>query len=272
MASPHVAGGGLAWSIARTWRYRSEANFDGPGESIPALAGKTVSGNRLNALNALIAADPDPDYRLELTPSNQEVVAGDSTTLALDVGSIADWSGAVDLSVSAEPQLDVSLSSNQAQNGETVDVQVTTTEETAWGEYVITVSGTDVETGEMTRDVSATVYVLPQGLWFLYEDAANADIPDDDSNGISRVINVPETGVVFGAEVSVDITHSWRVDLIVTLTSPEGTTQTLHDRAGSSEDDLVATWDVDSFNGMARVIGLGMSDNAMQYLLQTIGH
>ena len=267
MASPHVAGvAGLVWSIAP---HLSVAEVKqilmDSGESIPALAGKTVSGNRLNALNALIAADPDPAYRLELNPSNQEIVAGDSTTLTLDVGSIADWSGAVDLSVSAEPQLDVSLSSNQAQNGETVDVQVTTTEETAWGEYVITVSGTDVETGEMTRDVSATVYVLPQGLSdFYYEDAANADIPDDDSNGISRVINVPETGVVFGAEVSVDITHSWRGDLIVTLTSPEGTTQTLHDRAGSSEDDLVATWDVDSFNGegMTGDWTLNVSDNA----------
>lgn len=267
MASPHVAGvAGLIWSIAPHLSVTEVKQIlMDSGESIPALAGKTASGNRLNALNALIAADPDPAYRLTLTPSNQEIVAGDSTTLTLDVGSIADWSGAVDLSVSAEPQLDVSLSSNQAQNGETVDVQVTTTEETAWGEHVITVSGTDVETGEMTRDVSATVYVLPQGLSdFYYEDAANADIPDDDSNGISRVINVPETGVVFGAEVSVDITHTWRGDLIVTLTSPEGTTQTLHDRAGSDEDDLVATWDVDSFNSedMTGDWTLNVSDNA----------
>ena len=132
MASPHVAGvAGLIWSIAPHLSVTEVKQIlMDSGESIPALSGKTASGNRLNALNALLAADPDPAYRLELSPSNQEIVAGDSTTLTLDVGSIADWSGAVDLSVSADPQLDVSLSSNQAQNGETVDVQVTTTEET----------------------------------------------------------------------------------------------------------------------------------------------
>ncbi|HAS15962.1 MAG TPA: peptidase S8, partial [Idiomarina abyssalis] len=132
MASPHVAGvAGLVWSIAPhlTVAEVKQILMDS-GESNPALAGKTVSGNRLNALSALEAADPDPAYRLTLSPVSQEIVAGDNTTLTLDVGSIADWSGAVDLTVSSEPQLDVSLSSDQAQNGESVDVQVATTEDT----------------------------------------------------------------------------------------------------------------------------------------------
>ncbi|MAO68913.1 MULTISPECIES: S8 family serine peptidase [Idiomarina] len=267
MASPHVAGvAGLVWSIAPhlTVAEVKQILMDS-GESNPALAGKTVSGNRLNALSALEAADPDPAYRLTLSPVSQEIVAGDNATLTLDVGSIADWSGTVDLTVSSEPQLDVSLSSDQAQNGESVDVQVATTEDTAWGEYAITVNGTDVETGEMTRDVSASVYVLPQGLSeFYYDDAAGVDIPDDDSNGITRVINVPDTGVVFGADVSVDITHTWRGDLIVTLTSPEGTEHVLHDRTGGSEDDLVQSWSLDSFNGedMTGDWTLNVSDNA----------
>lgn len=267
MASPHVAGvAALVWSIdpSLTIAEVKQILMDS-GESIPALSGKTVSGKRLNALSALEAADPDPAYRLTLSPGRQEIVAGDSTTFTLDVGSIADWSGTVDLSVAAEPELDVSLSSSQADEGDSVDVQVNTTDETQWGEYSITVSGSDVETGEITREVSSAVYVLPQGLSdFYYEDAANTDIPDDDNEGISRVINVPETGVVFGADVSVDITHTWQGDLIVSLTSPEGTEHVLHDRAGGSTEDLVRSWSVDTFNGedMTGDWTLTVSDNA----------
>lgn len=267
MASPHVAGvAGLVWSIAPHLSVTEVKQIlMDSGESIPALSGKTTSGKRLNALSALEASDPDPSFRLTLAPALQEIVAGDSATLTLDVGSIAEWSGTVDLSVSADPQVDVSLSANQADAGESVDVQVNTTDQTQWGEYTITVSGSDVDTGEITREVSSVVYVLPQGLSdFYYEDAANADIPDDDSNGITRVINVPETGVVFGADVSVDITHTWQGDLIVSLTSPEGTEHVLHDRSGGSTDDLVQDWSVDTFNGedMSGDWTLHVSDNA----------
>ncbi|WP_286823056.1 S8 family peptidase, partial [Idiomarina sp. UBA1919] len=212
MSSPHVAGvAGLVWSIDPSLSIAEVKQIlMDSGESIPALSGKTASGKRLNALSALEAADPDPTYLLTLSPGRQEIVAGDNASFTLDVDSIADWSGTVDLSVSAEPELDVSLSSSQAGEGDSVDVLVSTTDETQWGEYSITVSSSDVETGEITREASSVVYVLPQGLSdFYYEDTANTDIPDNDSEGISRVINVPETGVVFGADVSVDITHTW---------------------------------------------------------------
>jgi subtilisin-like proprotein convertase family protein len=267
MSSPHVAGvAGLVWSIDPSLSIAEVKQIlMDSGESIPALSGKTASGKRLNALSALEAADPDPTYLLTLSPGRQEIVAGDNASFTLDVDSIADWSGTVDLSVSAEPELDVSLSSSQAGEGDSVDVLVSTTDETQWGEYSITVSSSDVETGEITREASSVVYVLPQGLSdFYYEDTANTDIPDNDSEGISRVINVPETGVVFGADVSVDITHTWQGDLIVSLTSPEGTEHVLHDRAGGSTEDLVRNWSVDTFNGedMTGDWTLTVSDNA----------
>lgn len=267
MASPHVAGvAGLVWSIAPHLSVTEvKAILMDSGESIPALSGKTVSGKRLNALSALEAADPEPAYRFTLTPGTQEIVAGDSTTLTLDVDSIADWSGTVDLSVASSPDISVSLSTSQATAGQTVDVQVSTTDQTPWGEYDVTVSGSDVETGEIVRDVSATVSVLPQGLSdFYYEDIADAAIPDNDANGITRVINVPEAGVVFGADVSVDITHTWQGDLVVSLMSPEGTEHVLHDRSGGSTEDLVQSWTLDTFNGetMTGDWTLHVSDNS----------
>jgi len=65
-------------------------------------------------------------------------------------------------------------------------------------------------------------------------------IPDDDPAGVADVlsVSVPQA-VVTSLSVYVDITHTCRDDLLVRLTSPEGTTVTLHARSGGLADDLV---------------------------------
>ncbi len=81
-------------------------------------------------------------------------------------------------------------------------------------------------------------------------NATDVAIPDNDLiNGASSVINVPTLGTVSDVNVLVDINHTFIGDLIVTLTSPAGTTITLFDRPGSppgfgcSADDLSTTFD-----------------------------
>jgi len=60
MASPHVAGAAaLLWSQNPTWTAQQVKNaLMNTGDSIAALAGKTVSGKRLNVFNALAANLP----------------------------------------------------------------------------------------------------------------------------------------------------------------------------------------------------------------------
>ena len=71
-----------------------------------------------------------------------------------------------------------------------------------------------------------------------YDFEATA-IPDADPRGIERVLEVVEPNVEVGeVVVSVAIEHTYRGDLRVTLTSPEGTEVVLHDRTGGSRDDL----------------------------------
>ncbi len=70
----------------------------------------------------------------------------------------------------------------------------------------------------------------------------NLPIPDADPAGVSDVINVPQTGVLSGVTVDIQLTHTWIGDLTVTLTSPAGTAVTLHNRSGSSADDIVGNW------------------------------
>lgn len=75
---------------------------------------------------------------------------------------------------------------------------------------------------------------------------SGAAIPDNDPNGVSQTIEVTDVGELADVKVSVDITHTWRNDLIVELTSPAGTTVTLANRTGGSADDIVANYDGDT--------------------------
>ncbi len=66
----------------------------------------------------------------------------------------------------------------------------------------------------------------------------NLAIPDANASGISEAVEVAATGVVTGIEVEVDIEHSYRGDLRVSLLPPEGAAILLHNRDGGGAKDL----------------------------------
>ncbi len=254
MATPHVAGAAaLVWSLNPDLSIAEmKTLLMDSGDSLAALAGKTVSGKRLNLKNALDAADPEPGFSLGLTPATQTVTAGNNATYTLSVGDIADWQGVVNLTATATPAIPgLSLSAVQATPGQNVVVTAPTTAQTAWGTYQIAVSGLD-ESGALTKSVAATLKVLPTGLQDLpFENTAPVAIPDNNATGLTSVINVPNEGTVFGVTVGVNISHTWIGDLIVKLVSPTGTEYVLHNKEGGSADNLVKTWTLDNFNGEA---------------------
>jgi subtilisin-like proprotein convertase family protein len=61
-----------------------------------------------------------------------------------------------------------------------------------------------------------------------------ASIPDNDPTGLVSAIAVAQQGQISAVEVFLDIEHSYPGDLVITLTSPAGTSITLHDRNGSA--------------------------------------
>jgi uncharacterized repeat protein (TIGR01451 family) len=69
-------------------------------------------------------------------------------------------------------------------------------------------------------------------------------IPDNDATGVFSEIVVSGTtsNVTANLNVDLDITHTWIGDLRVTLRSPSGTDVILHDRTGSSLDDIVGNY------------------------------
>ncbi len=67
-------------------------------------------------------------------------------------------------------------------------------------------------------------------------------IPDNTPAGVASSVVVAEGGMVQGVDVDVNISHFAIGNLVVTLTSPSGTTVTLHNRSGETADDLAGNW------------------------------
>lgn len=95
--------------------------------------------------------------------------------------------------------------------------------------------------GTTTRDVTLDV-----GRFRFQSDDTPIAIESNES--FTSSIFVTDDFPIADVDVTVDITHTWIGDLDVSITSPAGTTVTLHDRSGSSSDDIFEVYDDDAGN------------------------
>lgn len=263
MATPHVTGAAaLAWSVnPELSAIEMKDLLMSSGDDNAALSGKTASGKRLNVKNALDDADPTPGFTLKPTPSSSTIVAGETATYSFDVGSIAEWDGEVNLALT-DSLGGATLSTTTATPGATFELTIPTTAETQWGEYAFTVTATS---GELVKTSTVRLMVNPQGLnEFTYSNDNVVDIPDNNAEGITSVINVADDLTVFASDIYVNITHTWIGDLTVTLTSPTGTSAALHSASGGGDDDIDNTFSSSAFNGEVATGDwtLSVADNA----------
>jgi len=77
-----------------------------------------------------------------------------------------------------------------------------------------------------------------------YTNSNSYSIPDNNASGISSPINASRTGASNTVSVDVNITHTYQGDLIVDLIHPDGTVYNLHNRTGSSANDIVQSYSV----------------------------
>ena len=89
------------------------------------------------------------------------------------------------------------------------------------------------QTTELNQCLAGTVSRV-----FASTDTPRA-IPDNNSTGITSTIRVSEPGLVQRLRVSVNISHTYRGDLVVTLIAPSGRQAILTNRAGGSANDYV---------------------------------
>lgn len=75
-----------------------------------------------------------------------------------------------------------------------------------------------------------------------------AAIPDNNPMGVSSEINITEAGQIASLALDVDVAHTYRGDLRITLTHGARTV-TVVDRVGAGEDNLVEAFSLADFNG-----------------------
>ncbi len=81
-------------------------------------------------------------------------------------------------------------------------------------------------------------------------------IPDADPSGLTRQLNVAQSGKVKAIKVAVDITHTYASDLVISLTAPTGTTTVLHNREGGSSDNIQRVYSKDNNRDFLQLTGL----------------
>lgn len=90
------------------------------------------------------------------------------------------------------------------------------------------------------------------------ESSPGRNIPDNQVAGIADTISIAEAAVIAGIKVALDITHTFRGDLRVTLTAPWGNAIVLHQKnQGGSADNLQLTYDEASLPVLATWRGRG---------------
>ncbi len=108
-----------------------------------------------------------------------------------------------------------------------------------------------------------------------YEVSPGMAIPDNNPSGVISLITVPEAeaGILSGVTVDVDIDHTWIGDLTVQLLGPGGQVINLHNRSGSSNNDIVGNWPetltVDGPGSLDDLIGF---NNAGTWVLSVVDH
>lgn len=76
------------------------------------------------------------------------------------------------------------------------------------------------------------------------EESPGVTIPDNEQDGIERILTVAETGQLDSIVVELDITHTYIGDLIVELISPDSTAVLLHNRTGGTGNNIIKTYTV----------------------------
>ena len=162
MATPHVSGAAaLLWSHSPSLTMEEvKTVLMDTVDPIPALAGITVTGGRLNVNNALLL---NLDYSVSVSPMTQTIIFGESTTYTITVTSRNDFSGSVTLSAdSPDPGITTTITNIEvtppANGSVSTTLTVSTASDLSRGSYFINVQATD-DNGS-TRAVEATLEVL----------------------------------------------------------------------------------------------------------------
>lgn len=143
--------------------------------------------------------------------------------------------------------------------------------ESSKGEWKLTVEDLAArDTGTLNKwglSIEGTPKTPPPGGVDTVTKTTAPNAPIRDNTTITSTIDVPESFDIDKFKLDLDIGHTYRGDLKVTLTSPSGKSAVVHDRAGGSADDLKGPFDLSTSFAGEKVQGqwkLTVEDRAAQ--------
>ena len=87
------------------------------------------------------------------------------------------------------------------------------------------------------------------------EAMPNASIPDDDAAGVESTINISDSGSLKSFSVDLDITHSYRGDLQIELSSPSGRRVLIRDNDGDPQANIYEIFTEESVPTLKTLVG-----------------
>jgi subtilisin-like proprotein convertase family protein len=204
-----------------------------------------TDGTITHGTNVTLTINPvaSPDFTLSASPGSISLTAGGTATFTVSNTALNGFSNSISLSASP-PISGVSygFSPNpMAANGSSTFSCVTSAG-AATGTTSITITGTD---GTITHTTSVSLTVTPPSggnLVKTYSVSPALAIPDNNATGVTSTQNVPLALTVASISVAVNVTHTYKGDLVLTLTGPDGTAAILHNRTGGSADNVITTY------------------------------
>jgi hypothetical protein len=159
MAVPHVAGAAaLVLSRCALNTAALKSNLLSNVDPIASLAGRLITGGRLNVNAAIRSCDaaPTPDFSLSASPSTQTVPAGSGTPVnyRVDATPSGGFAGTITFSVSGLPSgASATFSPSSVTTSGSSTMTVTPSPSTPAGTFPLTITGTS---GASTRTASVT--------------------------------------------------------------------------------------------------------------------
>jgi len=258
MATPHVAGVvGLVRDLHPTWTYSQVINqVLGTVDTVSGLAGKVVTGGRLNAA-AAATGTPPPDTKgpRVVSSSPAGTVSGSVSSVQFTFNeSIADGTFTVqDIQSFTGPGGVDLISRIGGVSGSGKDFTIQFTEQTEFGSYSLVI-GPDIldqaaSPNAMNQDRDATNGEIPDDQFsasFNISDAfifSSLDVPQPISDFTQTVssLTIDQDVTINDLDIQLNITHTYDWDMLIRLYSPEGDIVVLSDQRGDSGNDFLDT-------------------------------
>jgi subtilisin-like proprotein convertase family protein len=194
---------------------------------------------------------PANDFSISVSPASQTVNAGSSISYSVTTAVTAGSAQTVTLTVTGLPSGvtgSFSPASVTAGGSSTLTLTAASTASSATATFTVTGTGTSA-----THTASAQVTVV-NGAGCINGTFNSTDvpkaIPDNNATGITSVLPVTGNGTVSSLALSLNITHTFIGDLVVTLIAPDGTSFIVSNRAGGATQNLIITNQaIAAFNG-----------------------